>query len=166
MPMRGQLKETEVETFFLSEYAGLCRLAFIMLGDRRLAEEVAMDGIVHALTGWNRIRSLEYPEAYVRKTVMNICCSRLRRMILELRANARTAARSDGNWNSPELRSDVLVALRSLPERQLGCVILRYFEDRSERQIAGIMGCSVGTVKSQLFKARSKLQLLLGGVDD
>ena len=67
-------------------------------------------------------------------------------------------------WEGDRLETDqvVLDAVRDLPERQRACVVLRYYEDMSEAEIARVLDCSTGTVKSQLSKARSKLEAALG----
>jgi RNA polymerase sigma factor (sigma-70 family) len=77
--------------------------------------------------------------------------------------------REDAGPQDPERTGDVLAvldAVRSLPTRQREAVVLRYYADLSEAEVARALGCSVGTVKSQLSKARATLSRLLEGADD
>jgi RNA polymerase sigma factor (sigma-70 family) len=94
---------------------------------------------------------------------MNISRNRLRRRDVE-RRNLSSAAARQTQVAAPEdglIQDDVAAAVRALPERQRAAIVLHYFEDLDENAIAEILGCSVGTVKSQLAKARSKLGIRL-----
>jgi RNA polymerase sigma factor (sigma-70 family) len=87
--------------------------------------------------------------------------------MIEARVNAEargraTRAKPDWDQESHETNRLVMEAVRALPERQRAAVVLRYYDDLSESQIAEVLDCSVGTVKSQLSKARSKLEVTLG----
>jgi len=156
-------RDHEVSSLFRRHYTPMCRLAFVILGDRSLAEEVVMEALVKTFSGWRRIKDLDRSEAYLRQAVVNGCRSKIRRKVLERRVaptleqRAEAASRS-GSDDDPDTRREVWRAVRSLPERQRACVALYYYEDLPEAEIADLLGCSVGTVKSQLFKARAKLQ--------
>lgn len=153
--------DDELAAVFHAQYLALCRVAFLMLADRDLAEDVVMDAFVKAYRGWFRIRSLDHPNAYLRQIVVSLCLSRLRRGTAERRA--RAAMERNATSEEPTAPDDeILMAVRKLPTRQRACVILRYFEDLADEQVARILGCSVGTVKSQLSKARLKLAAELG----
>jgi RNA polymerase sigma factor (sigma-70 family) len=89
----------------------------------------------------------------------------LRRDRIEARVNEVFHRRRSGEASRSgdvELALDLWAAVRKLPERQRISVVLRYVEDMTEREIADTLACSVGTVKSQLFKARRKLERMLG----
>ena len=104
---------------------------------------------------------------------MNLCRSRLRRRQHEETSNALSFDRpSDRRDDSTEDALVVLAAIRTLPRRQREAVVLRYYGDLAEQQVARVLGCSVGTVKSQLARARVTLARRLaepipapGGVD-
>jgi RNA polymerase sigma-70 factor (sigma-E family) len=165
-------RDREVAALFDAHYTPMCRLAFVILGDGAVAEEIVMEAMLKTFTGWGRIRDPQRADVYLRRTVVNLCRSRIRRKAIEARiglAPARpdpqTGARRPGSDRQDEWDPDVhergrLVsqAVRSLPPRQRACVVLRYYEDLPEARIAEILDCSTGTVKSQLSKARSKLQ--------
>ena len=159
---------------FYEEYPRLWAVAFAMLGDAHLAEEAVMEAFSKAFSSWGRIRRVDNPSAYLRKIVLNLCRSRLRRRSVEQRVNALVHVRSDREaprgWvaRQSDDRLDLWNALSRLPSRQRACVVLRYLDDMTDAQVAEILECSVGTVKSHLFRARKSLAHLLdeppGGV--
>ncbi len=151
-----------VAALFDEHYAGLCRLAGLLLGDASAAEEVVQEAFLRTFAGWWRLRRPTRAQWYLRAAVVNQCRSRGRRRAVEDRGN-RTVWATDGAavTRSEAERSDeslvVLEAVRSLPRRQREAVVLRYYEDLAEADVAAVLGCSVGTVKSQLAKARATL---------
>lgn len=138
-----------VTAVFERDYVRLVRLAFLLTGDAGRAEEIVMEAFVRSLTRWRGIRE---PDAYIRRAVVNLSRNRLRRAFLERRQPADE--RIDA---LPEPTDHVMAAVRALPPRQRAAVVLRYWDDASEANIADALGCSVGTVKSQLAKARAAL---------
>jgi RNA polymerase sigma-70 factor (sigma-E family) len=151
-----------VSRLFDEHYKGLCRLAGLLLGDSAAAEEVVQEAFLRTFSGWWRVRYPERAQWYLRKSVVNLCRSRLRRRGTEERGNrvtwADTASRTGAD--SSDLKDDAMMLVehvRRLPPRQRDAVILRYYEDLPEAEIARTMGCAVGTVKSQLAKARATL---------
>jgi RNA polymerase sigma-70 factor (sigma-E family) len=160
-------RDREIAALFDRHYTPMCRLAYVILGDAALAEEIVMEALIKTFSGWGRIRDVARADAYLRRAVVNLCRSKIRRKVIEARVNAvsyRRAELEHRPWD-PELHETTRVvwaAVRELPERQRACVVLRYYEDLPEAQIADILGCSVGTVKSQLSKARAKLERSLG----
>jgi RNA polymerase sigma-70 factor (sigma-E family) len=153
-----------VEAVFERRYQPLCRLAALMLGDRDAAEQVVMEAFVEIFARWDSIRDVSKAEAYLRRSVVNGARSTLRRRSLETRANALFHGRSQSSTPSVvDAAPDpaVLQAVRQLPHRQRAAVVLFFYEDLSEAQIAETLGCTLGTVKSQLSKARAKLAATL-----
>lgn len=165
---RPHPREQAVADLFDRHYAPMCRLAYAILGDAPLAEEMVMEALLKTFTGWGRLRDPERADAYLRRAVVNLCRSKIRRKAIESRVNATIHHRDERkapDWDPDRHETSRLVwsAVVSLPERQRACVVLRYFEDLPESQIAEILECSVGTVKSQLAKARAKLEPVLAG---
>ncbi len=161
-------REREVAALFDRYYAPMCRLAYVILADAQIAEEIVMDCLVKMFSGWRRIRDMDSVDAYLRRSVVNACRSRIRRKTIEWRVNAvvhhrETTRMPDWDPDKHETSRLVWAAIRELPERQRACVVLRYFEDLPEAEIAETLDCSVGTVKSQLHKARARLGRILGG---
>lgn len=158
---RGQVERDDVMLRLFDEhYVPLCRLAFVILGDRALAEEIVMEALLRTFSGWGRLRDPGRADVYLRRAVINLSRSGIRRKVLERRVSTSLESRRMPA-TSADVREDAAVvweAVRTLPERQRACVVLFYYEDLSEAQIAEILDCAVGTVKSQLFKARARLQ--------
>ena len=147
---------------FDEQYAPLCRLAFVIVGDRALAEEIVMEALLRTFSGFGRLRDPGRADVYLRRAVVNLSRSGIRRKLLERRAAAELRARPRRvETHVPEDAAVVWAAVRGLPERQRACVVLRYYEDLPEARIAEVLDCSVGTVKSQLSKARAKLAGIL-----
>jgi RNA polymerase sigma-70 factor (sigma-E family) len=162
--------EDRVAMLFDAHYAPMCRLAYVILGDQDAAEEAVMDAMLKTFSGWRRIRDLDRADLYLKRAVVNVCRSKIRRLVVERRASTvlrSRAERPDTGWDpeAHEVRREVWDAVLTLPERQRACVVLRYFEDLPEHEIAEILDCSVGTVKSQLHKARARLGKSLGATD-
>ncbi|MGH2736213.1 MAG: SigE family RNA polymerase sigma factor [Actinomycetota bacterium] len=153
---RGEM----IAALFRTHYGDMYRLAFVILGDAAIAEEIVMDAFLRTLRGWHRLREPDRAAFYLRRTVVNLCRSRIRRKSVELRAAARLYGSRAREEDLPAMAAEDLElwdAVRSLPPRQRACVVLRYHEDLTEQQIAALLDCSVGTVKSQLSRARSRL---------
>ena len=151
-------RDKRVGELFDRHYPGLCRLAFLIVGDRVQAEEVVMDAFMRTFASWGRIRDLDHSEAYLRRAVVNLSRTRARRRHTEERSNAAVAHQPmKPAGGEPERDLVVWEAVRGLPHRQRAAVVLRYYEDLPEADIADVLGCTIGTVKSQLSKARAAL---------
>ena len=164
---RADERSSELSAVFYEEYGRLWSVAFAMLGDPHLAEEAVMEAFGKAFSSWAQVRGADRPSAYLRKIVLNQCRSRLRRRAIEHRVNAlahrRTERDARGEWVSrnSDARLDMCDALALLPARQRACVVLRYFDDMTDAQVAEVLGCSEGAVKSHLFRARKTLEGIL-----
>ena len=147
---------------FDQNFAAMRRLAFALLGDASAADEVAQDAFVRLYASWRRLDDIDHPPSYLRKIVLNLCRTRGRRAALVRRS--QPLLRADDVARDPDvaLRLDVWSALGKLPQRQRACVVLRYLEDLSEAEVARLLDCSIGTVKSQLHRARARLEIDLG----
>lgn len=146
---------------FDENYAGLRKLAFALVGDAGAAEDVAQEAFVRLYASWRRLDRIDHPPSFLRRIVVNECRSRGRRMAVRERVDPLLRGPSSVEQPDVALQLDVWTALASLPHRQRMCVVLRYLEDLADGDIAELMGCSVGTVKSQLHKARRVLAPLL-----
>lgn len=149
---------------FQTEYRSLLRIALGILGDPAVAEEVVMDSFEKVASGWKGFRTIERQPAYLRKVVVNLCRSRLRRQSIERRVNQRFQSlykRTPESGSDDELKAVVWEAVMELPPRQRTFVVLRYVEDLTEAEIANVSDASLGSVKSQLSKARHRLEHLI-----
>ena len=126
-----------------------------------------MEACVRAFSSWSTVRRLDWPAGYLRRIVINLCRGRLRRQRIESRVNALIAVGKEGSassWDArqSDARLDVWAAVRRLPDRQRSCVVLHYLEDMSDAEVARILGCSIGTVKTHMHRARASLSHTLG----
>ena len=155
-------READLADLFDRHYDALRRLAYVLLRDVATAEEVAMEAFARVLTVWGRVRQMDAPELYLRKIVVNLCRSRWRRLQMEWKAN-RVAPEARA-WVPPVDADhlDLWDAVDRLPLRQKQCVVLRYLDDLSEPGIAEVLQIPLGTVKTNLHRARLKLAAELG----
>jgi RNA polymerase sigma-70 factor (sigma-E family) len=150
---------TDFEEFASAALPGLLRFGHVLTGDPLRAEELVQQALVSTWARWRRIEH-EQPHAYVRRAMVNTHTSWWRRSRHEtpLPAGYDLAVPQTG---ALEERDRTLTALRQLPPRQRAVIVLRYYEDLSEAEIARVLGCSPGTVKSQASRALRTLHALL-----
>jgi RNA polymerase sigma-70 factor (sigma-E family) len=151
-----------LSSLFDAHYRSLCRLAYVLLGDASHAEDVVQEAFLRTFTGWGRLRDRSRADAYLRRSVVNLSRSRLRRRTVEGRSNEAALRADRVVLSSAGHDLDLLEAVRRLPARQRATVALFYYADLPEAEVARTLGCSVVTVKSQLAKARAALARGLG----
>jgi RNA polymerase sigma-70 factor (sigma-E family) len=146
-PRRAALRTTNAADFdelYRTAYQHMVRLAYLLTGGDSAAEDLVQDAYVALHRRWSTI---DDAGAYLRVAVVNRCRSHGRRRAVERRL---LLSRSEAVEDKPDELRDVI---RSLPERQRAAVVLRYYEDLSEAEIARTLGCRVPAVKSLLFRA-------------
>jgi RNA polymerase sigma-70 factor (sigma-E family) len=148
--------------------AALLRAAWLLTsGDWVLAEDLAQTTLGEVWRRWDRVAGMDAPDAYAHKVMVNISLRWRGRRWTGETAYAEVPERVApvGDFQQVDVRESVRVALRALTGRQRAVIMLRYFEDRTESETAAIMGCSVGTVKSQASKALARLRHVPGLAD-
>ncbi|MBB4918342.1 RNA polymerase sigma-70 factor (sigma-E family) [Streptosporangium saharense] len=153
-----------VTALYSAHYRSLVRLAVLLVRDMATAEEVVQDAFVAIHGAWRRLRDTDKALAYLRQSVVNRSRSVLRhRAVVEKYApKGLPDAPSAENGAIGELeRSAVIEALRGLPARQREALVLRYYGDLSEAQIAHAMGISKGAVKSHTARGMAALRTSL-----
>ncbi|MFU8855094.1 SigE family RNA polymerase sigma factor, partial [Micromonospora sp. SL1-18] len=145
--------------FVTARSARLLRTAYLLTHDWALAEDLLQTALVRAWSVWGRIDA--EPEPYVRKILVNAYASWWRRKWhqVEQPTSQLPERPTADELSRVDQRDQVWQAIGKLPRRQRTVLVLRYFEDMTEAQIADVMGTSVGTVKSQATKALAKLRL-------
>jgi RNA polymerase sigma-70 factor (sigma-E family) len=137
---------------YLRSVDGAVRLAYLITGDRAVAEDLAQDAFVRLAGRLVHLRDPGAFDAYLRRTVVNLSRSYFRRRKLERaylkRAEGMVERALTGRPSSMEDREVLWRALGRLSERQRVAIVLRYYEDMSEAQVAEILRCRPGTVKS------------------
>jgi RNA polymerase sigma-70 factor, ECF subfamily len=150
------------EDFFRSEYRRVVGLALALCGRPVVAEELAQDAFVSAYRHWDQVRGYDDPGAWVRRVVVNLSTSALRRRSREVRALTRLASRRELDQAIPAGDDEFWTAVRALPRRQAQCVTLRYLEDRTTDEVAMILGIAAPTVRVHLHAARAALASRFG----
>jgi RNA polymerase sigma-70 factor (sigma-E family) len=150
--------EADFDAFVVARSPALLRTAYLLVGDEGLAEDLLQTALTKSWFAWRRIAG--EPEAYVRRVLVTTSASWWRRRWTRETPTAdlperRSPAGAEGLTD----RQDLWDAIARLPRRQRAVVVLRYLEDRTEAETAQLMGCTVGTVKSQCARALAKLRL-------
>ena len=154
----------EFVAFVAASSRSLLRAGWLLTGDWGLAEDLVQTSLLATWLHWGRAGGVERPYAYVRRVMVTtyLRWSR-RRWTGELATAALPEIDSpDDSLSNVDIHQAVIAALRVLPPKQRAIVVLRYFADLSESQTAAVMGCRVGTVKSQTAKALSALREVPG----
>lgn len=149
---------------FFERYSSLVGLARLLLDRREEAEEVVQEAFARTLEGWDRVRSSGDPYPYVRRAVVNLARSGIRRRVVARRRILEAVPDSVGAdvaVLARESHREIIDALASLPQRQRECVVLRYFEECSTAETAEALGISEGAVKTHLHRALGSMEKTL-----
>lgn len=152
------------EALFRARYTEMVGLAGLLLGDRGAAEEVVQDAFAKFHLSRHRITDPDREVAYLRSIVCNLARGRLRRRSVErrLRPAPRLEVAPSPDVAVERHRQDTVAAgLAGLPRRQRECVVLRYWLDLPEREIAETLGIAPGSVKSHLHRGLAALEVRL-----
>ncbi len=146
------------EEFVVARGHRLFGTAVLLTQDRGLAEDLVQTSLAKAWRHWSRIHGS--PDAYLRRTMVNTYISWRHR---HWRGELPTEHLPERSMRSPaadvDARADLQTALARLPRRQRAVVVLRFYEDLPVSEVARLLGCSEGTVKSQTSKALAKLEV-------
>lgn len=138
----------------------LRRTAFLLCGDWHIAEDLTQTALAKVFVSWRRISSKDAVQAYATRTLVNsYLAGRRRKRVTEVLLSRLPDHAVPPR--EPELRLMMLDALAVLPPRARAVVVLRYWEDLSVEQVADVLGCSTGNVKSQSARALDRLRVLL-----
>jgi RNA polymerase sigma-70 factor (sigma-E family) len=140
------------------------RLAYLLTGDRHQAEDLAHEAFVRCVGRFQHLRSHVAFDAYLRRAIVNLHTSGLRRRRTErdwLRREGPRAAAATTSQRDVGERADLWDALSTLPARQRAALVLRYYEDLSERDAAEALGCSLAAIKSLVARGSEALRAQL-----
>jgi RNA polymerase sigma-70 factor (sigma-E family) len=139
--------------FYRATYTDMVRLAYLLTGSEETARDLAQDAYVRVHQAWDRVHE---PNAYVRRAVVNACHSYHRRLRLQRRHVAASQA------ESAELGADEMAdAIARLPYRQRAAIVLRFWHDCTEAEIAAALRCRPGTVGSLIHRALAQLRKVI-----
>lgn len=141
------------DEFYTRRWAATLRLAYVMCGHRHLAEDIAQDAFVGLARNWDGV---DNPQAYLRRSVVN----------LSINAGTRTRRHEPEIPDHPSslgepVLDEAWALLDGLPARQRAALALRFYDDLSEAEIARVLGCRPGTVKSLVHRGLAALRPLL-----
>lgn len=148
--------------FVAGRYLSLVRFGYLLVGDRGQAEDLAQSALLRAYGAWRGVRDVANAEAYTRRIMVRLAVRwRRRGWHREIPADlvATEAAAVGGDpYAQCDLAATVRSALRQLPAHQRAVVILRFYADLTPVEVAAVLGCSVGTVKSRTHRALAALR--------
>jgi RNA polymerase sigma-70 factor (sigma-E family) len=158
-PERAGVDE-EFDAFVRGQIRALTGFGRLLTGDDARADDVVQEALARCYLRWRRAGAPTNPGAYVRRAMVNVHASWWRRLLpRERHAQLPPTLRDpDDRHAKTDLRLTVWAALTALPPRQRAVVVLRYYEGLTEAETAALLGCTVGTVKSQCAKALAKLR--------
>lgn len=152
--------EREFAHFVRANTSGLLRTAYLLTGDGAAAEELVQDTLVRLYPKWHLVLAADAPLAYVRRSVANGFVNHARRasrreFAVEFLPEAPDDHDRPGQFDD---RDELWAMLRTLPERQRAALVLRYFHDLADAEIADALDCRVGTVRSLISRGLAALR--------
>lgn len=163
--LRADRSKREFEQFVAGAADELLRTGYLVVWDLAEAEDLVQESLVRVAKRWPRVRSMDHPIAYARRILINLALDG---------AERRARQRDELNGQPLEDRADeassrdlidasaeIVAALGTLPPRQRTVLVLRYFVDLPEAEVAAVLGCSVGTVKSTASRGLARLGMEL-----
>jgi RNA polymerase sigma-70 factor (sigma-E family) len=158
---------TDFDEFVATHVDDLLRTAFLIVWEEAEAEDLVQECLLKVARRWPRIRRMEQPRAYARRILVNLALDGARgraRRRSELEAVAATSPIAVDPLSALDTRAELLEALWQLSARQRAVLVLRYFNDLTEAQVAEVLGCSPGTVKSSASRGLARLREALQSV--
>ena len=172
-PVRRDQRRAAFEQFVAESTGSLLRTAYLVTGDSGHAEDLVQQSLFKIARRWSRVVSMENPQAYARRILINVALDDSKRRSRHRAELARQSLpdrppsmpwESEISWGalvSADDRLELIRALGELPSRQRAVLVLRYFDDLTESEVASALGCSIGTVKSTTSRALEKMRALV-----
>ncbi len=165
--LRAGTARQEFERFVMDRTGPLLRTAYLMAGDLAEAEDLVQEALLRVARHWPRVRVMEHQAAYARRVLVNIALDGATQRAR--RTGELAAADSTGTWEPADIRAqrdllgvddqqELLGALAALPARMRAVIVLRYWEDLPEAEVAEVLGCTTGTVKSTASRGLARLR--------
>jgi RNA polymerase sigma-70 factor, ECF subfamily len=150
--------DDELADFVRARYHHLLRRAYLLTGSQPAAEDLVQEALARCCAAWRR-RPIEQPDAYLHRVMVNLLVSRSRlRRFREYPTDVVPEHGVDDTTTEHAERDAVWQALRATPPRQRAVLVLRFYENLSEAEIAAELGVGVGTVRSQTAKGLARLR--------
>lgn len=159
-------EERQFREFVAGRSRSLLHTAYLLTGDWEQGRDLLQSALASTARRWSQLRDRQQPETYARRAIYHAQVDRFRLLswgretVTETLPDHPSAQVAD--WvDTVVQRQDIMVALRRLPKRQRAVIVLRYFEDRPDTEVAAILGVAQGTVRSQTHKALASLRTAL-----
>ena len=163
----GRLHSRRLGELYAEHARDAGRLAYLLVGDRDLAEDLVQDAFVRVAAKFWKLRDPSAFDAYLRRTVVNLARGHMRKMGRERVARAGLESRrTEVEASDPTVRDELFRSLDVLSPKQRSAIVLRFYLDLSEQQTADLLDLPVGTVKSLVSRAREILRKHLEAVRD
>ena len=160
------MSSKDFDRFVATNANGLLRTAYLMTGDLHEAEDLVQETLFKVASRWPRVSRMDRPEAYSRRILVNLVLhgsSRRSRNRAELKATPPAETAVDAAHL--DIHDELFDALAALPPRQRAALVLRYFLDLPEAEVAAALRCSLGTVKSSTSRGLKRLEQSLRPTD-
>ncbi|MEU1751184.1 SigE family RNA polymerase sigma factor [Micromonospora matsumotoense] len=154
-------RDTAFAAYFAARSEAMRGTAYLLCGDWHRAEDLVQTAFTKLYLVWNRVSRHEVLDAYVRQILVRTFLDERRRGWWRRERVGGEQADQPAPAESPENRLVLLQALAAVPPRQRAVLVLRYWEDQSVEEVAALLGCSTGTVKSQSARGLDTLRGLL-----
>jgi RNA polymerase sigma-70 factor (sigma-E family) len=155
---------TDFDQFVATHVDDLLRTAYLIVWEEAEAEDLVQECLLKVARRWSRVRRMEQPRAYARRVLVNLALDGARgraRRRSELGTEPAASPIAVDPLPALDTRAELLQALGQLPARQRAVLVLRYFNDLTEAQVAEVLGCSPGTVKSSTSRGLARLREVL-----
>ena len=165
----ASVRTSTIEDLYVRYAPAGFRLALLLTGDPSLAEDIVQDAFVRVVGRFGHLRRATSFDAYLRRTIVNLAKNTWRRRALERKHGDASVTRQDDVAPADAAVLERLVVLRllaSLSERQRTAIVLRFYEDLAEDDIAAIMRCPAGTVRSLISRAIAIMRHEIGDHED
>lgn len=162
----GRSVDLSFDAFVSESVDDLVRMAYLITWDETEAEDLVQECLLRVGKHWPRVRGMEMPLAYTRRVLVNLALDdRVRRTRREgelgLDIDPPIDVRAEAALENVEVRSELVEALAQLPRQQRTVLALRYFLDLSEAQVAAVLDCSTGAVKSATSRGLTRVRELI-----
>jgi RNA polymerase sigma-70 factor (sigma-E family) len=163
---RTESRQARLDELYMRNAPSALMTAYFLTGNRDLAEDLVQEAFVRVTGRFEHLRTPDAFPAYLRRTIVNLFTSQLRRRALERDWIQRQPTTEPPVFvDEPETRDELWQALAVLPPRQRAAVVLRYYEDLPEREAARVLGCSTGALHQLVTRATTTLRDHLSGDD-
>jgi RNA polymerase sigma-70 factor (sigma-E family) len=150
------------DEFAATRLNAVLRFAVVLTNDHGLAEDVVQEVLIRTHQRWAQIGTMEHPEAYVRRMVVNEFLSWRRKWARYVpQADVEPATTQADHADEQAQRATLLAEVAKLPRRQRAVLVLRYYEGLSDAQIADVLGCAETTVRGYAFRGLAALRVEL-----